>query len=36
LYCNGPIAVEMMDVPREGEGAYLAVGATPAKAKNGK
>jgi cyanophycin synthetase len=36
LYCNGPIAVEALGFPRESEGAYLAVGATPAKARNGK
>jgi cyanophycin synthetase len=36
-HCNGPIAIDtVMELPREVEGAYLAVGATPAKARNGK
>ena len=37
-YCSGPIATDMTsEVPREGaEGAYQAVGATPAKARSGK
>jgi cyanophycin synthetase len=35
--CQGPIAVDaLVDTPREVEGAYLAVGAVPAKARNGK
>ena len=37
-YCSGPIATDMApEIPREGaEGAYQAVGATPAKARSGK
>jgi cyanophycin synthetase len=35
--CLGPIAFDTLtDAPREVEGAYLAVGAVPAKARNGK
>jgi cyanophycin synthetase len=35
--CLGPIAFDTLtDAPREVEGAYLAVGAVPAKARNGR
>jgi len=37
MYCNGHIATDTApEIPRESEGAYLAVGATPAKARSSK
>ena len=36
-HCNGPIATDTApEIPRESEGAYLAVGATPAKARDNR
>jgi hypothetical protein len=35
--CNGPIATDTApEIPRESEGSYLAVGATPAKARGNR
>lgn len=37
MHCTGPVAVEpAVEIPRELDGAFLAVGAVPAKGRNGK